>query len=57
MSGTVYLPEANVKLAGNGDSITVQVIADTFDVTGNGSLSITYDADSLVKLRGTGLVQ
>lgn len=57
MSGTVYFPQANVKLAGNGDSVTVQVIADTWDVTGNGSLNITYDADAFVKLRGTGLVQ
>lgn len=57
MSGTIYLPEANVKLAGNGDSIAVQVISNTWDVTGNGSLNITYDADAFVKLRGTGLVQ
>ena len=56
LSGTIYLP-ANVKIAGNGDSIATQIIADTWDVTGNGNLDITYDADSLVKFRGTGLVQ
>lgn len=57
LSGTIYLPQANVKLAGNGDSIATQVISATWDVTGNGNLDITYDADSLVKFRGTGLVQ
>ena len=57
ISGTIYLPEANVKLSGNGDSIATQVISDTWDVTGNGNLNITYDADALVRLRGTGLVQ
>jgi Flp pilus assembly protein TadG len=57
LSGTIYLPQANVKLAGNGDSIATQIISDTWDVTGNGILNITYDADSLVKFRGTGLVQ
>ena len=57
MSGTIYLPEAKVTLAGNGTSIATQIIADCADVTGNGTLNITYDADSLVKFRGTGLVQ
>jgi hypothetical protein len=57
LSGTIYAPKANVKLSGNGDSVSTQVIANTFDVTGNGNLNITYDADAFVKLRGTGLVQ
>lgn len=57
LSGTIYAPKANVKLSGNGDSVSTQVIANTFDVTGNGNLTITYDADAFVKLRGTGLVQ
>lgn len=57
LSGTIYAPEANIKLAGNGESISTQIISNTWDVTGNGSLTITYDADNLVKFRGTGLVQ
>jgi Flp pilus assembly protein TadG len=57
LSGTIYAPEANIKLAGNGESIATQIISNTWDVTGNGNLTITYDADSLVKFRGTGLVQ
>jgi hypothetical protein len=57
LSGTIYAPEAEVKVSGRGDSIATQIIADSWDVTGNGVLDITYDAESLVKFRGTGLVQ
>jgi Putative Flp pilus-assembly TadE/G-like len=57
MSGTVYAPKALVKITGNGDSVTAQVIADKWDVQGNGNLNVTYDANAFVKLRGIGLVQ
>lgn len=57
LSGTIYAPEAEVQLTGNGESVTVQVIADTWKINGNGTLVITYDPDALVKLRGVGLVQ
>ncbi len=34
-----------------------QVICDTFKVSGNGGLTVSYDPDGAVQLRGTGLVQ
>ncbi len=59
LSGTIYLPKADFDYAGNsaGEVLGAQVICDTFKVSGNGGLSITYDPDDAVQLNGTGLVQ
>jgi hypothetical protein len=57
--GTFYLPEALFKYTGNGtgEVLDSQVIADQFDIGGNGDLSVLYDPDTALQLRGTGLVQ
>jgi hypothetical protein len=59
LQGTVYLPEAAFEYSGNGtgEVLHAQVIAETFKVSGGGSLSITYDPDDALKLSGAGLVE
>jgi hypothetical protein len=59
LSGVIYLPEANFDYAGNsaGEVLGAQVICDTFKISGNGGLTITYDPDEAVQQSGTGLVQ
>lgn len=57
VSGTIYAPKANVKVAGSGSGVSAQIIAYTFDVTGGGALNVTYNADGVYKLNGLGLVQ
>ena len=59
LSGAIYLPEANFDYAGNsaGEVLGAQVICDTFKISGNGGLTITYDPDEAIQQSGTGLVQ
>ena len=52
ISGTIYAPQALVKIMGNGastadvDNAAVQVLAWQFTVGGNGTLNIPYDPDN-----------
>lgn len=57
--GTIYLPEANFSYSGNGagEVLQTQIICDTFDVNGNGSLDIAYDPNAVYQFKGIGLVQ
>jgi hypothetical protein len=58
--GTLYAPKGFIVVNGSGaTATTVQVIADSFKVTGaNGStFSANYDGNAFFKLKGTGLVQ
>lgn len=57
--GTIYAPEATFKYTGLAGGLVfgAQVICDTFMVSGNGGLTVTYDPEDAVQLRGTGLVQ
>lgn len=59
LNGTIYLPEADFEFQGNGTGtvLNAQIIAWTFDVGGNGDLTVTYDPDEAIQLRGVGLVQ
>jgi hypothetical protein len=59
LEGTIYLPETAFEYSGNGSGevLHAQVIAETFKVSGGGSLSITYDPDDALKLSGAGLVE
>ncbi len=46
-TGTIYGAASNIALSGNGASTVVnaQIIVNTMDITGNGNLTINYDAD------------
>lgn len=57
--GTIYVPCGEVQANGNGGTITTdQIVADTFDVLGNGgSLRVMYDSTFLPTLRLAGLVE
>lgn len=46
-TGTIYGAQAHLDLSGNGASMVLnaQVIVGTFDVSGNASMTITYDAN------------
>jgi hypothetical protein len=57
VKGTVYAAEAEVKIDGNGDGISAQIISATWSVQGNGNLEIPYDASNLIKLNGLFLVE
>jgi Flp pilus assembly protein TadG len=59
LSGTIYLPKADFNYAGNGNGeiLNAQVICDEFSITGNGTLSITYDPDEVFQFHSIGLVQ
>ena len=59
LSGTIYLPKADFTYTGNGSGevLDAQVICDEFAVGGNGSLTVTYDPDTAIKIGGVGLVQ
>ncbi len=57
--GTIYLPEAEFAYHGNGagEALQAQAIVDTFTVTGNGTVTINYDAATVYQFKGIGLVQ
>jgi hypothetical protein len=57
LAGTIYAAGANVDIAGGGSGLAVQVIAKTFSIRGNGTLSVSYDADSVFRLVAVGLVE
>jgi hypothetical protein len=58
VSGTIYAPGAEVDLTGNGstDVMGAQFIANNMKVGGNGSVNVTYDANSS-PVRDTRIVQ
>lgn len=57
--GTVYAPKALVQANGNnGTASTVQIIADSFTITGNNAnLNAAYDGNSFFQQGGVGLVE
>jgi Flp pilus assembly protein TadG len=59
LSGTIYLPKADFVYAGNGNGeiLNAQVISDEFSITGNGTLSVTYNPDEVFQFHSIGLVQ
>ena len=59
IEGTFYLPEAGFEFQGNGQStvLKAQIICETFDIQGNGNLTVTYDPDDGLLLDLVGLVQ
>jgi hypothetical protein len=59
IEGTFYLPNAQFAFNGNGEStvLNAQVICDTFDIGGNGNLTVTWDPDTALELHSMGLVQ
>ena len=59
VEGTFYLPKAGFEFEGNGGSFVLkaQIICETFDVKGNGSLTVTYVPGDGLLLSLVGLVQ
>jgi hypothetical protein len=57
--GTVYVPQGDVMLDGNGGSITLdQVIGNTFDVNGNqGSITALTSDEYIYPFYAAGLVE
>ncbi len=43
LSGTLYIPGADMKIAGNGDTFGSQLIVNTIKVSGNGVIHVDYD--------------
>ena len=60
LAGTIYAPLAHVKITGNGAAtgtrLAVQVISWTWDIGGNGNLSMPYDPSQLYHFVQQGLV-
>jgi hypothetical protein len=59
IAGTIYAPQANVKIAGNGAGTgvaAVQIISWTWEVLGNGNLYMPYDPALLYTILQRGLV-
>lgn len=60
LAGTIYAPQAHVKITGNGEAegtrLAVQVISWTWDVGGNGDLYMPYDPNDLYHFIQQGLV-
>jgi hypothetical protein len=59
LTGTIYIPKADFDYSGQsaGEIVGAQIICDTFKVSGNGGLTISYDPDEAVELNAIGLVQ
>ena len=57
VEGTIYAPKAEVLISGNGSGISAQVISFDFQITGNGGINVTYNANGVFQLKGAGLVQ
>ena len=56
--GIIYVPGGQVKLNGNGGSLTVdQVIADTFDISGSGSIKVLHGTGVDAIIVAAGLVE
>lgn len=58
VEGMMYVPEGQIKLNGNGGSLTVgQIIADTYDINGGGgNLKVLADAGFEATITAAGLV-
>ena len=57
VQGTVYVPNGYVAAQGSGDLGPTQIIADTFSITGSGTLSVDYNSLAVAQLIAVGLVQ
>jgi hypothetical protein len=59
ISGTIYAPDATLKITTNNGNPTVgsQLIANAITVTGNGAVNVNYNADSVARTRLYGLVE
>jgi hypothetical protein len=69
LSGTVYAPESHVKISGGSDSdgctpalgedevcLAIQIISQSWDISGGGVLDMPYDPSELYQLEQQGLV-
>ena len=59
LAGTMYAPDANVKIEGNGEetgTLAIQIISWNWDVGGNGDLYMPYNPNQLYQIRQRGLV-
>jgi Flp pilus assembly protein TadG len=57
VQGTIYVPKGYVKVEGTGNLGPSQIIADTFSITGGGTLGVGYDQDLVAQLIAVGLVE
>jgi hypothetical protein len=44
VTGAIYLPSVGLSASGNAANLASEIIADTFNISGNGSLNMTYQA-------------
>jgi hypothetical protein len=66
MSGTIYAPESNVSISGGSGStgcngnpeicLAIQIISQSWDISGGGVIDVPFDPDELYKLEQQGLV-
>ena len=59
IAGTIYAPQANVKIQGNaaGTGVaSIQIISWTWEIFGNGALTMPYDPGELYQITQRGLV-
>jgi Flp pilus assembly protein TadG len=56
ITGTIYTAGATVKLAGNGDTIGSQIVADDMAMSGNGAVTVNYGSSQPLGI-GFGLVK
>ena len=57
VQGTIYEPNGYVAVQGTGNLGPSQIIADTFSVTGSGTLAVGYNQDLVAQLIAVGLVE
>jgi hypothetical protein len=59
LTGTIYAPDANIKLTGNGSASTIgsSVIGDTITTAGNGTVNVVYNSGGVLNQRTVTLVE
>jgi Flp pilus assembly protein TadG len=57
VQGTIYEPKGYVAVQGTGNLGPGQIIADTFSITGSGTLAVGYNQDLIAQLIAVGLVE
>ena len=57
MTGTIYAPQAQCIIAGNGTGLSLQWICDIWTLNGNSNITIDYVPDNYIKPSGESLVK
>ncbi len=56
LQGTIYLPTINLNMQGNSTNFSNQIIVDTINVNGNGTMKVNYDGRNQVEINNVFLV-